>query len=237
MIAELAPVLAGGFLGSAHCLGMCGGFAAAIGAADVPFWPIFARQLVYNVGRVFTYAFMGCLAGAGGTYLSNVQIGPVNVQQIFSILAGAIMLLVGLSALQIVRLPASWVKYTTGLFSPLFAHFLNARGWFGYFTAGIANGFLPCGLVYSFVALAAARGDVVGGMAVMIAFGLGTIPAMMLIGCGTTIMTHATRRRIYRVAAVFVIGLGALTMWRGWPRESPCCHESAALSSSVDGIE
>ncbi|MEK6645013.1 MAG: sulfite exporter TauE/SafE family protein [Planctomycetota bacterium] len=233
MIGELSAILAGGFLGSAHCIGMCGGFAAAIGAADIPFWPIFARQLVYNVGRVFTYAFLGCLAGAGGGYLSTIQLGPLNIQQAFSILAGTIMLIVGLSALRVVRLPASWLRYTTGLFSPLFAHLLNARGWSGYFTAGIANGFLPCGLVYSFVALAAAKSDPLHGMILMIAFGFGTLPAMMLIGCGASVMTHATRVKVYRVAAVFVIGLGLITVWRGWPREEPCCHDEPALSLRV----
>jgi sulfite exporter TauE/SafE len=243
MIAQLVAVLAGGFLGSAHCIGMCGGFAAAIGTTDRPFWPIFARQLVYNLGRVFTYAFLGCLAGASGLYLSQFHLGPINPQQAFSMLAGVIMLFIGLSTLGVLRLPNRIDAGLKQLLAPLFAYFLNARGWWGYFSAGLANGFLPCGLVYSFLALAATQSGPVSGMALMISFGLGTIPAMLLVGCGSSALKLSMRMHIQRLAAVLVVAFGLLTVWRGLPsRKGACCqpgssqHDSLLLDRRLQGI-
>lgn len=225
MIAESLAITAGGFLGSAHCIGMCGGFACAVGAGRARFWPLFARQLLYNTGRVFTYAFLGALAGSTGLYLSRFQLGPVNPQQAFSLLAGAIMIFIGLATFGLVRMPPAWSAATSRLFAPLFAYFLNARGWFGYFLAGMANGFLPCGLVYAFLAMAAAAQDGPHGALVMILFGLGTMPVMLAIGCGARMMTRSVRMRVYRVAAAFVVVLGSVTLYRGWPSDgTTCCH-------------
>jgi len=230
MIANYLAIIAGGMLGSAHCIGMCGGFAAAISATDRPIGPILARQLLYCLGRIFTYAFLGSLAGYGGFYLSMLRWGPLDPQQILSIAAGLTMLLAGLGALGRVRLPYSWSRLLSQLVSPLYSYFLNARGWWGYFVAGLFNGLLPCGLVYSFLAIAAASGTPQHGALTMAFFGLGTVPAMVTIGCGTKLMTHHLRMRVYRVAAVLMIAFGLVTIWRGLPRETPCCEESPRLA-------
>lgn len=235
MLNDHLAVLAGGFLGSAHCVGMCGGFAAAVGAGDRPFWPVFARQLVYNGGRVFTYAFLGVLAGAGGLYVSRWTVAGLTAPQMLSLLAGILMLCIGASALGLFGRARGGATTPGGLFAPLFSYFLNARGWAGYFAAGLANGFLPCGLVYSFVALAASRGTVVDGALLMSVFGLGTLPAMLAMGCGSTLLTHTARQRIYRLAAVLVIAMGCVTIWRGWPSGESCHDAGAAVSTCHAG--
>lgn len=230
MTNEMLSVMAGGFLSSAHCIGMCGGFAGAIGSARARIAPLVARQLVYNAGRVFTYAFLGMIAGAAGMRLSGFAIGPINLQQAFALLAGLLMVGLGLSGLGLLPLPARWKSAGAALFAPLFNFFLNAKGWWGYFLAGIANGYLPCGLVYAFLALAAASGDALTGTAVMVFFGLGTLPAMLSIGLGARLLSPALRSRVMRVAAVFVIALGALTVYRGWPtRAGACCEGKETL--------
>lgn len=229
MFAEALAVAAGGFLSSAHCIGMCGGFAGAIGAARVGFWPIFARQLVYNFGRIFTYTFLGSLAGSAGLYLSQVTILGVSPQQLMALIAGGLMIAIGLTTLGVIRLPRNWAGATGGLMAPFFSYFLNARGWWGYFAAGLANGFLPCGLVYAFLAMAAASGDSLRGAVVMTAFGLGTVPAMLFVGCGARFLSNVTRQRIFRFAAAFVLLLGGLTIYRGWPsRAAACCDGQGA---------
>ncbi len=228
MIARCLLVMSGGFLASAHCIGMCGGFACAVASTGRGFWPVLARQGVYNAGRIFTYAFLGALAGATGFRLSQVRIGPLNPQQIFSMLAGVVMLALGLLALGVVRLPRGWGN-TTALFAPLFSHFLGSRGWWGYFVAGLANGFLPCGLVYAFLAVAAASGDAFEGLVVMTFFGVGTLPAMLLAAGGGRVLGVATRHHLVRAAAAMVVLMGGVTIWRAWPRESPgCCHPAEA---------
>lgn len=238
MTTTLWGVLAGSLLGSSHCVGMCGGFAAALGAGERPMGPILARQLVYNLGRVFTYAFMGALAGTGGVLVTRWSVGPVSASQALSLLAGVIMLGVGVSALGWLPRSGGLMRYTSGLLLPLFNYFLNARGWWGYFAAGLANGFLPCGLVYAFVALAAASGTFASGVAIMLVFGLGTLPAMMLIGCGSAWLTHAVRRRVLRAAAVFAMVFGGVTIWRAFPTgDAPCCHETMSIPlSRADGL-
>lgn len=228
----LGAVLVGGLLGSAHCIGMCGGIAAALGTLDIPMRPLVLRHLAYNVGRVFTYAFMGAMAGAAGLWLGQYRLPMVAAQQVFSILAGVIMLAVGLNVLGILRFPRAWAL--PELLSPLFTALLNARSPGGFFLAGLANGFLPCGLVYAFVAMAAANGTVLGGGVLMAAFGLGTIPAMLAVGCGSRLLTHSARLRVYRIAAVLIVLLGGVTVARAFTAPSGACHNTTGHASSTD---
>jgi len=225
---ELAGFFIGGVLGSAHCVGMCGGFAAAIGATERPFWPTLRRQLVYSSGRVFTYAFLGALSGFAGLWLSQFRTPLVGAQQIFSMFAGVIMLLIGLSVLGVLRFRLGPPPVLSRIIGPIYSHFFAARTTVGTFGAGVATGFLPCGLVYSFLALAVASGRLESGLAQMAVFGLGTVPAMVLIGCGGKLLTLGVRTRVYRVAACFVILLGGVTIWRALPIHpaGDCCQVS-----------
>lgn len=228
-VAELVAVAAGGFLSSAHCIGMCGGFAALVGVGRGSIAPLVARQGLYNLGRIFTYAFLGALAGAAGLFLSRWRVLGIAPAQALAWLAGLLMILLGLSTLGVLRYRGMPLGILGGAMARIFAGFLNARGNLGYFLAGMANGFLPCGLVYSFLALAAATGDGLGGSMVMVAFGLGTAPAMLVIGCGVRVATPALRRHVLRVAAVFVVALGGLTIYRGGITPGgDCCSEERA---------
>lgn len=228
---ELVTVFTLGLLSSAHCIGMCGGFAAAIGATKQPIWPNLSRQLVYSAGRIFTYSFLGACGGFAGLYLSRFESQLLTAQQVFSILAGVVMILVGASSLGLFGRKSRGAGSLTSLFAPLFRHFLNARGLGGFFLAGVANGFLPCGLVLAFLALALASGGVAQGALIMIAFGLGTVPAMVAIGCGANLMSHAVRAQVFRLAASLVIISGALTIHRGWsPPAEDCCAEEIPVA-------
>lgn len=223
MIGRLLLVSAGGFLASAHCIGMCGGFACALAATDSGGWKFVGRQLTYNFGRIFTYAFLGALAGSAGVFLSRMRWGGVTAPQALSLAAGVIMIGLGLSAMGIIRLPQRWTSLEGGLFAPLFAHFMGPRSWAGHFGAGVANGFLPCGLVYAFLATAAAAGDGLHGMLLMVFFGLGTVPAMLLAAGGGRVLSVAARRRVYQAAAVLIVAMGVMTVVRGWPRSEGAC--------------
>ncbi|MCP4247769.1 MAG: sulfite exporter TauE/SafE family protein [bacterium] len=119
------------------------------------------------------------------------------------------------------------------LVGPLFQQFLGGQRLGGFFTAGLATGFLPCGLVYSFVALAVSAGNVGDGLLLMACFGLGTVPAMVAIGCGGAVVGHATRARVFKLAACLVIAMGAVSIYRAIPREAgrcPACHDEVAAS-------
>lgn len=233
MIGRLLLVMAGGFLASAHCIGMCGGFACALAATDSGGWSFFGRQLTYNFGRIFTYAFLGALAGSAGVFISRWTLGGIHAAQALSMVAGLIMIGLGLSALGVIRVPRRWTDFEGGLFAPLFSHFMGSRGWSGHFAAGVANGFLPCGLVYAFLATAAASGNGINGALTMVFFGFGTIPAMLLAAGGGRVLSVAARRRIYQAAAVVVVLMGGLTFYRGWPRPEgacPACSEQTHVA-------
>lgn len=229
MMTQLLAAAAGGLLGSAHCIGMCGGFSAAVGLTRAPLRDVLVRQLTYHAGRVFTYAFLGAVAGAGGLWISSRGIWSDVVTPAFAILAGVVMLLVGLAAVGLPVFPQRWSQSAGAWFAPLFARVLNLRGRSGLFAAGLCNGLLPCGLVYAFVAVAAATRDPLSGALTMACFGAGTTPALVAIGCGSRLLTPLARRRLYRVAGAMMLVMGAVTVWRGTiaPAGGGCCHEDA----------
>lgn len=228
---ELATIFTLGLLSSAHCVGMCGGFAATIGATAKNFRANFLRQLIYSVGRVFTYVFLGACGGYVGLRLSGYQNELLTIQQIFSVVAGVVMILVGASVLGLIRLRWLSMSGPCGVFIPMFKHYLESKNVIGFFLAGIANGFLPCGLVIAFLAKAVSTGEVMRGMAIMAAFGLGTMPAMIAIGCGSALISHKIRIKVFRVAACLIIITGVVTISRGMPGKAESCHDESSLVS------
>lgn len=208
-------VFVGGLLGSSHCLGMCGGFALALGAARGGLRANLVRQLTYSLGRVFTYTVAGAAAGYLGLRL-RIALGAVtNMQALVAIAAGLLLVTQGLAVLGWLRLP----RLVTGkslCFGPtFFAALLRAPGLCDVFVAGVVNGLLPCGLVYAYLALATSSGDMLRGMSVMALFGLGTVPMMVAAGCGASVLSLAGRRRLFHVAAWCVVLTGIMTIARG----------------------
>jgi len=231
--ASLGTVFAMSFLGSAHCIGMCGGLAAAVGASKRRFAPILARQLIYTAGRVTTYAFLGALAGYAGQAMARADYALFGVQQSFSIAAGVIMLLVGLSVLGLVPGLGRKGGGVAKLIARPFAYFINAQGWWGYYIAGVATGFLPCSLVYALLAMAVAAANVPEGMLIMAVFGLGTAPAMLAVGCGSSLMSQRMRGHLFKAAAVFMLFMGGATIYRAWPNAEgeSCCSPSPIIKA------
>src|SRR5438067_1466686 len=95
---ELLLIFVGGLLGSAHCVGMCGGFALSIGAASNRWLANLSRQLVYGAGRIATYTTAGAIAAFAGLRISHAFSSMVPVQAILALLAGALLVVQGLSA-------------------------------------------------------------------------------------------------------------------------------------------
>lgn len=212
---ELPLIFIGGLLGSSHCIGMCGSFAASIGVGSHGLSHNFRRQLVYSLGRLFTYAFLGGAAGFIGLRLTGKLSHLVQVQAVLSLLAGAALIVQGLHSVGWLRWPTSRPQSPPCLSQSLFTPFLAASRWYNPLIAGLLTGFLPCGLVYAYLALAASTRDLFSGMAVMALFGAGTVPLMVLAGLGASFLTVAVRGRVLKWAACCVIITGALATSRG----------------------
>jgi len=232
---ELPLVLVAGLLGSSHCVGMCGGFALTIGGSAGSVGSNLLRQLAFTAGRVFTYSTLGALAAFGGRKLLDSAPALATAPAILAIVAGLFLVWQGLAATGIFRRRATAASHGPCLMKGFFATMLTAPGYSGAFLAGVLTGFLPCGLVYGMLALAASTVHVGWGMAVMAVFGLGTAPIMILTGVGGSLLSLAARQRLLAAAAWCVVVTGAVSIARGAafltaedptdPAACPACHE------------
>ncbi len=211
---EFPLILVAGVLGSSHCIGMCGPFALAIGAAAPDWKRNVVRQLTYGFGRIFTYTFLGATAGFGGMALTNRFSAWTKLPAILSILAGLFLLYQGLLSAGV--LPRRAVNSTSGCLSAsFFASFIRDPRRRYVFLAGLMTGFLPCGLVYAFLAMAASSGSMARGLLTMMLFGLGTMPVMVATGCGSVVFGWHSLARLMRIAAWAVVVAGCICVARG----------------------
>jgi protein SCO1/2 len=221
-LAELILVFSTGLIGSIHCAAMCGGFSVGLvqpGHAQSSF----ARVAVYHAGKLFTYVFIGAAAGIAGAGVLNHPVVS-NAQFGITALLGALVVGVGLQTLGLVPGPSIVNQVASRLWlgpflGPFFQTFRQRDSLDGAFFLGLFNGFLPCGMVYTFALAAAGTGSFISAMIVMAAFGLGTIPMLATVAWGgARLAAHPALRPILtRISGVLVIGLGALTVLRGAP--------------------
>jgi sulfite exporter TauE/SafE len=214
-----------GLLGSAHCLGMCGPFAVAVGSTAPGWRANLWRQACYSAGRIFTYAALGAAAAFLGLRLAVTLAAWVNVPAILAIAAGILLAVQGLLAAGV--LPQRAVAAAAACPGAAgFRALLMARGATEIFVAGLFTGLLPCGLLYGMLALAASTHHVFQGLATMVAFGAGTVPAMVAAGLGGGILGLAARRRLHALAAWCLVLTGVVSLARGagflaWPGQLP----------------
>jgi sulfite exporter TauE/SafE len=198
---------------------MCGGFSVILGMTAEGRRNGLYRQLAYSLGRIFTYMVLGAVAGLLGGKLIALGASPsaVRIAAGLCVLAGLFLMFEGLIAAGFSFGRRGRAQSSCGgcLAGPLFTTFLKSTGLYNAFLGGLMTGFLPCGLLYAFLALAAARMHPLEGMAVMGAFGLGTVPLMVIAGVGSTFLSPVGRTRMLRVAAWCVVLTGALTVVRG----------------------
>jgi uncharacterized protein len=203
---EIIPAFGIGLLGSLHCIGMCGPIALAI--------PLRSNKglsmLVYNAGRIFTYASIGILFGLIGK--GFVMAG---LQQKLSIAAGAFIILMVLISFSsnIVRVP--FYQKVIGNLKYRFTYLFQKKTYTSLFFIGVLNGLLPCGLIYLAAIGSLATGDPFSGSLFMIAFGLGTLPAMLSVGMLRNFVTPVLKLKINTALPLITIALGCLLIVRG----------------------
>lgn len=208
-----ALVFLGGLAGSLHCVGMCGGFPLALAAAGRV--GNLRRQLLYNLGRLNTLVAIGALAGLTGAAV--VSAAPVlALERALAVVAGAFMLAVGLEGLGLLGGVTAWgARLAQATVGRLLGGVMRSTHPGAALALGVFNAFLPCHLIYAFAAHAASTASVRQGVLTMLAFGLGTVPAMVGVGTVGTLVPLAARPALARAAGVLVLLLGVLTIARG----------------------
>ena len=221
-----------GFVGSAHCVGMCGPLALALPATGGVRARFFAGRALYNLGRIVTYTVMGVAFG-----LLGKTFAVAGLQRWVSLTAGAIILIglivsPNLSFTNAAAGSVGWVKRQL-------AQLFRQRSLSALFAIGALNGFLPCGLVYAACVAAVATGDVLGGAKFMAVFGLGTTPMLLVISILGQKLQLQLRFKLQRLIPVSLAVVGLLLLLRGMalgiPYVSPqlpatptaghsCCH-------------
>jgi sulfite exporter TauE/SafE len=198
-----------GFLGSFHCIGMCGPIALAVGGnkGQTFLW----NKIIYNLGRSLTYAFLGLIIGSLGFSLSLA-----GVQQGISITMGVLVVLLSVSykkADRFLTIPAlsgivTWVK------SHL-ARNLKSGSKLAFFATGIVNGLLPCGMVYMALVVAMGMQSPLSGAAYMFFFGIGTIPMLLGLMVSGSLLPAMRRQQVQKAIPYLGILIGVLMVFRG----------------------
>jgi sulfite exporter TauE/SafE len=206
-------IFTGGLAGSLHCVGMCGGFPLALAAGARERHLL--RQLLYNLGRLNTLVFIGALSGAAGAAL--VAAGPVRtVERALAVAAGTFMVVIGAEMLgllgRVTSLGAALAQATVGR---LLGGVIRSRSLAAPLALGVFNAFLPCQLIYAFAARAASTASVGEGALTMLAFGLGTLPAMLALGVARVLARPSVRARLTVASGLLVVAFGLVTLARG----------------------
>lgn len=198
-----------GFLGSFHCLGMCGPIALAVAAKDNSVF--LKNKLVYNFGRTITYSTLGALIGMLGFSLALA-----GVQQWISILMGAVILLMAFFYKKSERIITQ-----SGFFGSVhrlksnLGKYLIRGGTSAFFFSGLLNGLLPCGMVYLALIASLALQSPLSGALYMLFFGLGTIPMLLVVMLSGKLISIQWRNRFTKALPYFAMFIGVLFIVRG----------------------
>lgn len=200
-----------GLFGASHCLVMCGGIAATVGAQVKEQRVVSA--FAFNGGRVLSYTLAGLLVGGLGLWLQSHHHGlMLGLRAI----AGVLLLLMGLYI-------ARWAMWLTHieklgqglwrLIQPTASRFMGSHRIRDRFWLGMLWGWLPCGLIYSTLSWVAANGDPINGALAMLFFGLGTLPAMLSSSLASVmLMRWIGHRYVRQVAGLLLIVYGLWTL-------------------------
>jgi len=211
-----------GLMGAPHCAGMCGGIVAALSVGCRPDGLGSGSQQgiktvwAYNLGRISSYVFAGMLMGGLSALASNM-VAVHQAQLVLKSLAIVFMLFLGLylggwwSALnRLEKLGGNLWRYL----EPLGRRFIPVRNLQSAFVIGVIWGWLPCGLVYTGLIYSTTAGSAIHGGILMLFFGLGTLPAMLLMGAaGTHLQAWLHQPWLRRLTGTLVIAFALTMLW------------------------
>lgn len=202
-----------GLLGGTHCVGMCGGI---VGALSLGAGTKASLHLAYNAGRIASYAIAGAIAGGVGA-AGLVLSGQWPFRLILFLAANLMLVALGLYLTGVTRALAFSERLGQALWrrlQPFGRRFLPARSAAQAFPLGLVWGWLPCGLVYSALVAAMTSASASRGAALMLAFGAGTLPNLLLAGLFAARLRRFAAQPAVRIGAgIVVAGFGLHGLW------------------------
>lgn len=207
---ELWTALVLGFLGSFHCVGMCGPIAMAIPRSRSTFGFLTTNAVIYNSGRILVYSILGLLFGFLG-----VRVTISGFQSSLSIILGASIVfgVIGSRFLKNFR-PAPF-KAISEWITKTYGKLIRKESRIALFGMGVLNGLLPCAFVYSGLAAAVLTTNALQSAFYMFLFGVGTFPAMYFMYLSPNILSLDLRNSIKKAVPFLALGLGTFLILRG----------------------
>ena len=202
-----------GLIGSIHCIGMCGPLVMALPMSNQTNFQKWQSILIYHAGKITSYALLGILLGLFGS-----QLPLYGVQENLSMVMGSIMLLYviyvfviksrwSLKFLHFNRLYSFIVKKMGSLF--------KSKNRAAFYLIGFLNGLLPCGMIYVALTSALATQNIFYGGLIMVFFGVGTMPVLIMVAIGGQYVGSGFRNKAQRLLPVFIFSLGIFLILRG----------------------
>lgn len=203
-----------GLLGMGHCIGMCGGLVSALSLSEAGRHGGWFFHLLYNLGRISTYTFIGAVVGWLGSALAYTDRFKLVTR---SLLIGSdiFVILVGLGTAGLF----AWLTVSRLEFpGPMKAMTLAVGGLrrlppaVAALPLGLLFGFIPCGYLYAVAITAAQSASIATGALMLFAFGLGTAPALLLFGGAAHWLSGRARTWMLKIAGLVVAGMGAINL-------------------------
>ena len=210
-----------GFMGSFHCAGMCGPIALTLPKKTTGL--ALKGKLLYNSGRIITYAILGAVIGLFGRSLSLT-----GFQKTVSIVSGvSILLIAGVPMISRQIKPFNGFLYSlTNSIKNVFRKLLKSDSSYASLGIGLANGILPCGFVYLALGASLAMGSVGGSAGYMALFGLGTVPMMLFLTLTGQVLNFKFQRYVRLAIPYIAMVMGVWLIFRGinYQPHSCCRH-------------
>lgn len=219
-----------GLLGSIHCVGMCGPLVMALPLSGKSNIQKATALFLYHTGKISSYGLLGVLFGLFGS-----QFPIFGFQKNISIFIGATMLFYVVYVFVLKPKHIQW-----GVLNKVYNYIVKALGRLfksknvvSFLLIGMLNGLLPCGMIYLALSSAMATQGVVSGGLLMIFFGLGTVPALIMVALGGQYMGFAFRKKLQMLLPVFIFGMGVILILRGLNLGIPYISPIAGIGSEA----
>ena len=200
-----------GLISSLHCIGMCGPLMLALPVRHLDKWKQILTIFLYNTGRITTYSLLGALLGLAGR-----RIYLAGFQRWFTVVLGVVMLVLAFVYFyKQASVQPSWIQAIHSRIQQLMLRFVRSNNISGYFLLGMANGLLPCGMVYLAIAGAVTADSVLHSVLFMSLFGAGTLPAMFALGIFGLRVTLPVRQQMKAAMPYVVVAMAVLLILRG----------------------